>query len=55
MGSEVLELWRGVVLNQGTHMLSKDDFLRNMISGLPLLSTKILQEFGIGMHLLDGI
>jgi hypothetical protein len=43
------------VLNQGTHMLSKEDFLWNVISGFPLLSTKILQEFVLGRHLLDGI
>ena len=43
------------MLNQGTYMLSKEDFLRNVISGFPLLSTKILQEFGIYKHLLDGI
>jgi hypothetical protein len=43
------------VVDQGTHMLSKKDFLRNVISRFPLLSTKILQEFGICRHLLDGI
>jgi hypothetical protein len=43
------------VLNQGTHMLSKEDFLRNMISRFPLLSTKIFQEFGVCGHLLNGI
>jgi hypothetical protein len=35
------------VLNQGTHMLSKKDFLGNVIFGFPLLSTQVLKEFGI--------
>jgi hypothetical protein len=43
------------VLNQGTYMLSQKDFLRNVVSGFPLLSTKILQEFGVCRQLLDGI
>jgi hypothetical protein len=43
------------MLNQGTHMLNKEDFLGNVISGFPFLSTQVLEEFGIGKHLLDGI
>jgi hypothetical protein len=43
------------VLNQRTHMLSKEDFLRNMISGFPFLSEKILQEFGLCRHLPNDI
>jgi hypothetical protein len=36
-------------------MLSKEDFLRNVISGFPLLSTEILHEFGVYRYLLNGI
>jgi hypothetical protein len=36
-------------------MFSKEDFLGNMISGFPFLSAKILQEFGVSRHLLNGI
>jgi hypothetical protein len=36
-------------------MLSKEDFLGNMISGFPFLSAKILPEFGVCRHLLNGI
>jgi hypothetical protein len=43
------------VLNQGTYMLSKEDLLRNVISGFPLLSTEILQKFGVCRYLLNGI
>ena len=43
------------MLNRGTHMLNKEDFLENMISGFPFLSTYILEEFCIDRHLLDGI
>ena len=43
------------MLNQGIHVLSKKDFLGNVIFVFPLLSTQVLKEFGICMHLLDGI
>jgi hypothetical protein len=36
-------------------MLSKNDFLRNMISDFPFPSTQVLEEFCIGKYLLDGI
>jgi hypothetical protein len=36
-------------------MLSEEDLLRNVISGFPLLSTEILQEFGICRYLLNYI
>jgi hypothetical protein len=43
------------VLNQGTYMLSKEDLLRNVISGLSLMSTEILQELSVCRYLLNGI
>jgi hypothetical protein len=36
-------------------MFSKEDFFGNMISRLPFLSAKILQELGVCKHLLNGI
>jgi hypothetical protein len=36
-------------------MLSKKDFLGNMISAFPFLSTLVLEEFCIGSYLLYGI
>jgi hypothetical protein len=36
-------------------VLSKKDFLKNVISAFPLMSTQVLKEFGTSKHLLDGI
>jgi hypothetical protein len=35
------------VLNQGAHLLSENDFLRNVLSILPLLSAQVLEKAGI--------
>ena len=43
------------MLNQGAHLLSENDFLRNVLLILPLLSAQVLEKFCIGWNLLDGI
>jgi hypothetical protein len=34
--------------NQGTHLLSENNFLRNVLSILPLLSAQVLEKLCIG-------
>ena len=43
------------MLNQGAHLLGENDFLRNVLSILPLLSAQILEKLCIGLDLFDGI
>jgi hypothetical protein len=39
----VLELCKGVVLNERAHLLSETDFLRNMTPNFELLSAQVLE------------
>jgi hypothetical protein len=43
------------VLNQGAHLFSENNLLRNMLSIIPLLSAQILEKLCIGWNLFNGI
>jgi hypothetical protein len=43
------------MLNQGAHLLCENDFLRNVLSILPLLSAQVLEKLCLGWNLLNGI
>jgi hypothetical protein len=43
------------VLNQGAHLFSENNLLRNMLSIIPFLSSQIFEKLCIAWNLFDGI